>query len=171
MEVEEEFVKILPPQVCLYKCCYLGIILILPSIGSPHCVEIQRIQVLSWGSGRVHRSGCIQDTFGLARGPVALSFGLFQETCSEGDCATRKGVCILFKPFESLSTYLLMNIIIHSSDEKIIKMILESVPKVQKRLIHSCIRYRRVPVLERIFPILRKEHGVEIVADFFHGCR
>eukprot|EP01087_Luapelamoeba_hula_P003692 TRINITY_DN1352_c0_g1_i3.p1 TRINITY_DN1352_c0_g1~~TRINITY_DN1352_c0_g1_i3.p1 ORF type:complete len:2194 (-),score=412.40 TRINITY_DN1352_c0_g1_i3:98-6679(-) len=55
-------------------------------------------------------------------------------------------------------------------DEKIAEMILREVPKLRKQLIHSCVRYRRVAILEKVYPSLKKSQGVDLVADFLHGC-
>jgi hypothetical protein len=57
------------------------------------------------------------------------------------------------------------------SDEWLFEAIINSVKAVRKRLIHECIRFRRVKLLDRLASQLHTELGVDVVADFVHGCR
>lgn len=59
------------------------------------------------------------------------------------------------------------------SDEEIYNTVIKSVSAVRNELLHACIKYKRVNVLNRIvehFSAL-PEKAADFVARYLHGCR
>jgi hypothetical protein len=62
------------------------------------------------------------------------------------------------------------NIGTNCSDEEVRKEILACPPAIRKQLLSSCIKFKRVQLLDSLVPEIQSKIGPDSVANFLHGC-